>query len=143
MPTTDIEQRTIEAVTDILDDDAGVQAITGRTTKNCLPQHSLTQAQLPVLTYFVVGTQEIGGTGDNRLITIQWSAYAEGDGADATARALLERIELGLTQPLMAAKGLDGMPYPGGRRRYPGPIDPEISRALVRLNLDQDFWVTK
>lgn len=139
----DIEQRTVEVVTGIVAADLGVATITGRSDKNCIPQSAMVNAALPVITYLVVNHAETGGLGDNRLITIQWSAYADGNGAEAAARALIERLEVGITQPSMAAAGLDGCPMPGGRRRYPGPIDPEDSRGLVRFNMDQDFWVTK
>lgn len=138
---TDIEDRTARALVAILNADAGVQAITGRTRRNLVAWGDVNDAELPVLAYQFIDGEEIGGAGDNRFLNYQITAIADGDGARSMTAALMERIELGITEPLLAAQGLDACPL--RRRRRSVPMEGEASRGTNRADIDLTLWVTK
>ena len=138
---TDVEQRLREAIRAILGADSGLQTLCGRSTEIVKPLGDIGTVSLPVLGYALITMDEIGGTGDNRSALVQFSAFVEGTGAEATANAMIERVELGLTQPLLAAAGLDAAVL--RRRRYHGPLDREGSRATARSDCDAEIWITK
>jgi len=138
---TDIVQDTNEAVVAILNADAGIQAITNRTTGNVRPWKHVADEELPILLYhFVVGTEE-GGSGDNRLFQYQITAYAKGPNTGSVVNNLLERVELGLTEPLLAAQGLDAAPM--RRTRTAVVIERDGTRELTRGDIDVEIWATK
>lgn len=136
--STDIEQRLREAVTQILDADPGVRTLTGRTTKCCIPARDGVSIAQPVITLQLLALEEIGGAGDTRRARYRLTAWARGNGAQATANGLAERIEAAITQPALSAQGVDA--YPAGRTRTVGPL-PEtpagepVGRADVDLTL--------
>lgn len=138
---TDIEQRCREALTAILDADSGVQALTGRTTRNCVPfgLKSATE-KLPVLLLAFVVMTPVGGAGDNRRVRYQLTAVTKGAGADAAANALIERVELAITQPALAAQSLDGWVERMDRRRVPPDGSPGVEG---RADCDVTLIVTK
>lgn len=138
---TDLEDRTARALVAILNADAGVQAITGRTSGNVVAWKNANDAELPVIAFLFLDGEEIGGAGDNRFFNYQLTAIAEGDGARSMTAALMERIELGITEPLLAAQGLDACPL--RRRRRSVPEDGEASRGIERADIDLTLWVTK
>ena len=142
MPATDLEQRIIEAIVAVLDLDAGVQAITGRLTGNILPWQDSEALTYPVLLYQVPTIDPYGGAGDTRLAEVQLTAVADGEGAGATTRALLERVELGLTQPLLEAQGLDAAVI-RSRRRGATPEGSTGSRGTTRADIILTVYVTK
>lgn len=144
MPTTDIEERVVEAFTAIVAADAGLQALFGRSSQIVYPwDDSNWSAILPVLVYAVIVHQESGGVGDNRLLTIQATVFAQGNNARALCSAAMERLEIAVTEPAFVAQNLDAAPMPGRRRRYRAPIPPEESRDLRRADMDLTIWVTK
>ncbi len=91
--------------------------------------------------YEVVSIDEIGGAGLNYLANYRLTAIAEGNGARSMTAALLERVRFGLTQPLLAAQGLDACPQ-GLWRRGRIPLQPDTSRALAGGVIDISLLVT-
>lgn len=140
---TDIEQRLAEALVAIVDADAGVQGLTGRTVGNLVPWQTAGRIVYPVLLYQMVQLAETGGAGDTRTALVQVTALAEGNDAGSTARALMERVELGVTQPLLAAQGIDAAPTRRLRRQV--SIDPrqDGSRGIARADMDLTLYLTK
>jgi hypothetical protein len=139
---TDIEQKVAEAFVAIVLADSALQTVLGRTAGFLVPFEDTNFAEtLPVLAYTVVTNTEIGGTGDNRLMTIQVSAFAQGNNARAVCSGAMERLELGVTQPAFTAKGVDAAVL--RRKRYRAPIPPEETRAVSRADMDLTIWATK
>jgi hypothetical protein len=140
--STDIEQRCREAITGILDADAGVRALTKRTTKNCVPGRDGLSIADPVITLQFLGMTEIGGAGDNRRPRYRLTCWARGNGAQRIANELAERIEQSITQPALSAAGIDG--YPLTRSRSTGPL-PETppGETVGRADLDLTLIATK
>jgi hypothetical protein len=137
----DIVQDTNVAVATILNADSGIQTITGRTTGNIRPWRHVADENLPILLYnFTVGTEE-GGSGDNRFLQYQIAAFAEGPNAGSVVNNLLERVELGLTEPLLSAQGLDAAPM--RRTRTAVVIERDGTRELTRGDIDVEIWATK
>lgn len=138
---SDIVQDTNAAVVAILNADAGVRTITKRTTGNIRPWKNVADEKMPILLYtFIVGTEE-GGSGDNRLLQYQITAYAEGADSGNVVNSLLERVELGLTEPLLNAQGLDAAPM--RRTRTAVVIERDGTRELSRGDIDVEIWATK
>jgi hypothetical protein len=142
MTATDIEALLNEAIVAVLDIDAGVVAITGRPSGNILPMQDVGTLGLPVLLYLLIDLASNGSAGDTRLALFQFSAIAEGNDAASTTAALMERIELALTEPALAAQGLDACPYGRPRRRRIA-ADADASRAVARADMDFTLLVTK
>lgn len=109
MPT-DIIQRIREAAVSIVDGLAAVQAITGRSTENCVAWSSVDEATRPVVAYSIPVLAQQGESKDGRDGTIRFTAIAEGNDADANVQNLLEAIEQGLTATALFAAGVDGAP---------------------------------
>lgn len=142
MTTTDIDQLCRDAITSILDADAGVRAITGRTTKNCVPSRDGISIAEPVITLQFLGMTEIGGAGDNRRPRYRLTCWARGNGAQRKANDLAERIEQAITQPALSAAGING--YPLTRSRSSGPLPETPSGETVgRADLDLTLIATK
>lgn len=146
---TDLVERCIEAIVTIVNADSGMQALTGRTTRNLVPWGDIASLEandlvprLPVCAYAVIDASERGGIGDTRDIRLQITAYAAGDNAQAKANAMLERIELGITQPLLFAQSIDAAPIRRTRRGITEEA-PEGIRNLRRADVDLDLYVTK
>lgn len=140
MPATDIEQAVAEALKAILS--AALSTLIPRTDHRVIPQDEIVKAQLPVLTYDIVTHTTAGGTGDNRNMTVTLSAFAEGDHAKATTRAIIEVCETALTVAAFAAQNVDAAVM-GNRRRYPGPVDSQGTDRRKRSTVDIDIWATK
>lgn len=141
MASTDLEQRLREAIVAVLTADTQVQALCGRTTKIVRPWSSIAEGDLPVLNYYILATEELGGTYDTRRVTVSFTAWAEGEGAQSIANHLVERVELGLTWPLLNAQNVDAAPL--RRTRTGVEIDREGSRGLARSDIDVELLVTK
>lgn len=145
MAATDVEQRLIEGLVAIVSADAGIRTLCGGRTKQILvpfEDASLLDRDLPVIAYEVT-LEQIGGVGDNRRAGVRFSIVALGAGAAATCRAIAERLELGLTQPLFAAQGLDAAVVPGSWRRVPAPFDRQGTDQFWRTTLECQVWITK
>ena len=140
---TDVVQRFVEATVSILRANTTIQGLLGRTTGMVRAWGDIAEAQLPVIAYLMVVAGRGGPVGDTRRVQIQFSALVEGDGAAAKCNALLEALELALTQPLYAAAGLDAAPIPGASTRLPGDVEREGPRSLWRADVDMEFMVTK
>ena len=140
----DIGQTIDEAHTSILEASAAIQALTSRPGgPQSLPFRDIGTAVLPVIARFKLAIAEIGGTGDNREVVARFAVFAEGNGAQATARALIEQIELAITQPAYAARNVDACVLPGGRVRDEPEEDPGGERALARSDITLRIWATK
>jgi hypothetical protein len=138
---TDIEQLCRNAITAILDADSGIQAITKRTTNNCIPfKTTSTPPDLPVLLLAFVAMNLVGGAGDNRRARYSLTAIAKGQGHDAVCNALIERVEIALSQPNLALQSIDGYVERTERRRVP----PENVQSIPgRADIDVFLIVTK
>ena len=131
---TDLLQRVKEAIVAILDTAAGIVAITERPDGNIVPWKDLSDATLPVLAYFIVTANEIGGIGDTRQVDIQFTASASDD---SVVNALLEQVELTFVEPAFAAQNLNA--YVSSRSRQPSPDEEDVQRG----DLDISIIVTK
>lgn len=138
---TDIEQRLVEACVAILEANATLRDLTGQAGGFVRPEEDLAAARFPCITYLVVSLVAKGGVGRNFDAVVQFSAFAEGAGAGSTTRHMLEAIEEGLTQPLLAAQGLDALAWQP--RRFPAPVEPEGNPRRRRATMDLTFWLTK
>lgn len=139
--STDLENRLNAALVGALDTDAGVVALTGRASGNLLPMSDIGAAQLPALMYLLLDLTPNGAAGDTRLATYQITAIADGDGAQSMTAALLQRVELAVTEPALRAQGIDACPS-GRPHRRRVPIDSDATRALARADLDFILRVT-
>lgn len=137
---TDIEQAVAEAIKAILS--AALSTLIPRTDHRVIPQDNIAAAQFPVLTYLIVTHSEIGGTGDNRSMTVTLSAFAQGANAKATTNAIIEVCETALTVAAFAGQGVDAAVM-GNRRRYPGPVDSQGTDRRTRSTMDIEIWATK
>lgn len=137
----DVERQLGNAVVAILTAHAGVQAITGRTSRNIVPDDDIGAAALPCFSYLLVTSEEVGGTGDNRAFTLQLSAFAEGPNAKATTQDLVELAETALSVTAFAAQGVDAMIL--RRRRYGGPVDQNGTQRRARSSMDASGLITK
>jgi hypothetical protein len=138
---TDIEQLCRNAITAILDADTGIQAITKRATNNCIPfRTGSAPTKLPVLLLAFLTLNPVGGAGDNRRARYQLTAVTKGEGADSVANALMERVEIALSQPNLALQSIDGYVESTSRRRVP-PED--VEGITGRADIDVTLIVTK
>src|SRR6478736_7368653 len=133
MAASDIEQRTEEAVTTVLCQDAALRTLMGRsgpTDDVIVDYNDLGIAKLPAAGKLVVSATQIGGAGDNWRILIDVTVVASGNGARAKVRSILERIEKGaITVALLEAQGLDGVVLQVGPR-VPVPMERQGTRDL-------------
>lgn len=146
MAPTDIGQKLDEALTKIVRADASIQQLCERTERLVIPWGDFGTAKLPVVLYQRVDLSERGGLGDTREAIYDFTAVAEGEGGRALANALIERVELAITQPAMAAQGLDASPVGAWRRRPLGVRDQvggANTQERVAEQLEARFLVTK
>lgn len=136
MPTTDLVQRTAEALVAILDTNAGVVAITNRANGNIVPYDDLADAPTPIISYIDVTSAIAGGIGDTRRVIIQFTVAAT---TKAVANALLEAIENGLTTTNFYAAGLDAYMQDFLRRGTPG----DTEEGYFSADMDVTLIVTK
>lgn len=135
MPTTDIIQRTSDALVAILDTNAAVVAITGRANVNIVPYDDIADVTVPILAYLDVTGANAGGIGDTRRVVFQFTAAAS---SKAIANALLEAVENGLTPQAFTAAGLDACIDPANRptrRGKPGDTEEGYFEADVDVTL--------
>lgn len=141
MATTDPMHALWEALVSIAGADAGVAGVTGRATENLLPWEDVgTNPPLPGLAGKLLSAPEIGGVGVNWTVTIRFSAHAAGDGALRKVRELCSAWVAAVTQPALAARGVDALVL--RVQRDEPPVDPEQTRALARADVTMDFWLT-
>lgn len=144
MSATDVVHRVCAALVTILNADAGVQAITGRTTGNVTRWGAPSRAAVqPRLLYMPLTGSPVGGTGDTRDVAVQLTAVAAGAGAQAKCYALIERVEIAIDFAALDAQGLDAIPLDRLFRRYEGPVDPEGAEEQARADIDILIRVTK
>lgn len=107
---TDIGQKLDEAMVAILSADAGIQGLAERSDALVIPWGDFGKAKLPVILFKRVDLVDEGGLGDTRSASYDFTAVAETRGGQAMVNALAERCEKALTQPALAAQGLDATP---------------------------------
>lgn len=146
MAPTDIGQKLDEAITKILRADTGIQGLCDRTDRLVVPWGEFGSAKLPVILYQRVDLAERGGLGDTREAMYDLTPVAEGEGGRALVNALTERCEIALSQPALAAQGLDASPVGAWRRRPLGVRDQvggANTKERVAEQLEARFLVTK
>ena len=136
MPTTDIIQRTAEALVAILDTDAGVVALTGRANGNIVPFDDSADAPLPIISYIDVTGTIAGGIGDTRRVIVQFTVAG---GTKAIVNAILEAVENALTTTNFYAVGLDAYMQNFLRRGTPG----DTEEGYFSADMDVTLIVTK
>lgn len=152
MATTDVVQLLKNAIVAIANESVALQALCGRNTADLMvPWNDLgtldklsNDAQPPVLAYQVVGADEIGGGGDNRIITVQLTAFAQDDRERDPAEVvsgIMEVLETLFTPAVLAMQGVDG--YVRKRTRREVPDDGDGARNEQRSDIDITFWITK
>lgn len=131
------------AVTAIVDDDTAVQALTGRSGRNCVPFRSGQRVDQPVVLLAQLPITPIGGVGDNRRVRFQFTCLGTGTGAQDTADSLARAVERAITQPALAAQGVNGFPAMVPTRTSAGEIEGAgSSEQLARADLDLTLIVT-
>lgn len=139
MPTTDIVQRTRNALVAILDTNAAVVAITGRANVNVVPYDDLAEIAVPILAYLDVTASNAGGIGDTRRVVIQFTAAAA---SEDVANALLETVENSLTPQAFTAAGLDACIDPENRPMRRGKAG-DTEEGYFEADVDVTLLVTK
>ena len=142
MPTTDIEQRVREAIVAVLDTLPAIVALTGRASRNLVPDAIDDDIPLPAVVYHVIATTNAGALGDTREVTVQFTAVAA---TMAIANALLELVENTLNAPAFYAltPPLDACAIPGRDVRRPGDDLEDEGGTIKSALLDRTLLVTK
>lgn len=141
MTATDIVQKLDEAVVAIVNADATMRTLCGRSTGLIVPWQDIGGLTLPVVVYQLVTADQTGGLGDTRLITLTFTAWSEGNHAKANANALMERLEQVLVFQNLAGQGLDAAEQRWTRRGI--AESPLGSRNVRRADGDLQVWITK
>jgi len=140
---TDVATTLRHAITAILDADSGIQTITGRSVKNCVPWRTGEKVTRPVILLQQLPITRIGGVGDNRRARFALTCLATGNGAQDKADALAERVEVALTQPNFVAQGANAFPLNTPTRTGAGPVDTQApGENIARADLDLTLVVT-
>lgn len=141
MATTDPIHALWEALVTIAGANPGITTATGRATENLVPWEDVGRdTPLPGLAGKVIAAPEIGGTGTNWTVTIRFSAHAAGNGSLRKVRELSAAWVAAVTQPALAALGVDALVLRAPRDEP--PVDPEQTRAIARADVTMDFWLT-
>lgn len=93
---------------------------------------------LPLLLVQFLPVTQTGADGDTRRGTVQFTALAEGNNAQAVADNILGRVEQLLTATALLAQGVDASPV-GFWRRLTLPQDRQFTRALHRSDAETDL----
>lgn len=124
------------AIVAILTADATMQTLCGRTTRIVVPFEDVNDAEapaqeipLPVVAYAYVSDQEIGGVGDERLVTLTLDVIADGNQAHTQVHEISARMRQVLTWSAFNARGLDAI-VRAPVTRFGVPDDPEATRGL-------------
>lgn len=149
MPVTgDLATPLCAAIVAILSGNAAIQALCGRTERLVVPFEDINDADdplanvaLPVLVY-TYGTEiEVGGIGDQRLVSIIFDAIAEGDNAWQTVCELQAHVRAALTWNAFDGQGLDAV-VRAPVTRDGAAADPEATRGLRILRSTYSIWAT-
>jgi hypothetical protein len=130
---SDAVQRVNEALVAIVNADATIRTLTGRTSGNLVPWSQAGTGTLPTTAYQLVVDSPVGD-GQVRRMQYQLDAFADGNGAGATVNALADALIEGISVTALATQGLDAVVETITRRVL--PPDPEGGRALQRATLD-------
>ena len=141
MPATDVIQKLDEAVVTIVNADATMRTLCGRSTGLIAPWQDIGDATLPIIVYQLVVADQVGGLGDARVATMTLGAFSEGNNAKANANALMERLEQLLTYTALATQGLDAAVRRWTRRGIADNLFD--TRNVRRADGDCEIWITK
>lgn len=125
------------ALVSILTADATIQSQCGRSTRLVVPFEDVNDAEdaaaeipLPIIVYTYGTDTEIGGIGDQRLVTLTLDVVAEGNDARTTVHEISAQIRRALTWNAFDAHGLDAI-VRAPVIRDGGAAEPEATRGLV------------
>ncbi len=140
MTITDPVQVWFETTCTIIDADAELRALFGRTTDLCLPWDDFTvDGPLPVIALQVIESTPLGNT--DRRVTLQCSAYAA---KQSDANKTIAYLDFSLLKyPAYNARGLQVGRDPSTRavRRWPGADPRQDDAAVCRADVDLTFLI--
>lgn len=114
-----------------------LQNLAGRATKLAVEWNGLTNTPddipLPLIAVDFEPFHQTGADGDTRQGWVVFSVFAEGNGAQAKADAMAERIETIITGSAFLAQALDAVPRILSRLQL--PRDQELTRELHRSDV--------
>ncbi len=149
MSASDAIQRVSEAVQAIIDADAGVQAITGRSSENIVRFNLRRVPRRPGLAYLCTQAENAGGVGENWHVSLVLRAEAIGDAATeisapAQANALVRAGFAALTPQAFDGQSCDAIVYgePDFSNLPDDGADPSTNPVSVRAEAEGLIWIT-
>jgi len=142
MSATDIVQKLDEALVTIVNADATMRTLCGRSTGLVAPWQDIGTATFPIIVYQLLVMVEGGGLGDERTGTYTFTAFSEGNNAKANANAIMERLEQLVTYNALFAQGLDAAATRWTRRGVSENVFAD-TRNVRRADGDLEIWITK
>jgi hypothetical protein len=115
----------------LVDGDAGVQRLCGRT--DCLFEwQSLNPDALPVIVYELSAAPQTGQSGDHRAADVRFACLSDREhGGKETCEDLAERLEALLTTTALYAQSVDAAPMLFDRQEM--NLAPELGRGISRI----------
>jgi hypothetical protein len=104
---TNVQTRVRDALKAIVNADTTMRTLCGRSSLLMVSWRTALAGQKPVLAVMIDPNIRIGGIGDRRRVTALCAGFAEGNGAQAKAEALTQRLRELVTPPAFQAQGLD------------------------------------
>jgi hypothetical protein len=142
-------QAVSEAVAAIIDTNAAVQTITGRSTKNIVRYKPRDRRTPPIIAYLATEATRRGGIGRNWDVTVVLEAEAVGNAASslsaaAQANALLAAAVESLTVQSFTTAGIDAvvLELPDFSNFSDDGTDPSTNPAAVRAEAEITVWIT-
>lgn len=134
--TGDLATPLCAAIVAILTADATIQSLCGRASRLVVPFEDVNDATdptqeipLPIIVYSYGQDVEIGGVGDQRLVTLTLDVIADGNDSGTVARQLSAQIRTALTWNAFNAQGLDAF-VRAPVTRDGAAAEPEATRGL-------------
>jgi hypothetical protein len=127
--STNVQTLVRSALKAIVNGDATMQTLCGRSTLLLVSWRTALAAQKPVGAVMIDSNVRISGLGDRRRVTALCAWFAEGDGAQAKAEALTQRMRELVTPPAFQAHGLDAFVAWGDAQER--EIDPDDGSDTV------------
>lgn len=127
--TADLAQPLCEAVIAVLHGSAAIQTAIGRATDFVIPFEDTTEdTVVPCLVLNYLRDVQVGGVGDERVATVDLTAVAEGNDAQAKVHALCALARTALTYNALSAQGLEA--YVESIEQQGGSGEREETRGL-------------
>lgn len=139
MPPTDVVQRWAEATVAVVNADATLRTLMGRTAGLITPWESFTvDSKIPLVVYETILGGAAHSTKSQRL-EVSFAVFA---GDRAKANAIVERLDVLLRFPAYLTQALEVSRVPGStRRRWPSADPRQDDPAQSRADLDITFIV--